>query len=81
MNRMIGGILLVAGTSIGAGMLALPVVTGFAGFWPSFGLLLAYWGLMTYTALLILEVNLWTKKPNSNLITMAEMTLGAPGKS
>lgn len=37
-HRLIGGILLVAGTTIGAGMLALPIVTGFAGFWPSIAL-------------------------------------------
>ena len=33
-NRLIGGILLVAGTAIGAGMLALPVSTSFGGFIP-----------------------------------------------
>ena len=33
-HRLLGGILLVSGTTIGAGMLALPIVTGFAGFGP-----------------------------------------------
>ncbi len=31
-SKVTGGILLVAGTGIGAGMLALPVSTGLAGF-------------------------------------------------
>lgn len=80
MNRTLGGILLVAGTTVGAGMLALPVVTGFAGFFPSFLLFLLYWLFMTYTAFLMLEVNLWMEKRDGNMITMAEMTLGSFGK-
>lgn len=80
MNKTIGGILLVAGTTVGAGMLALPVATGFAGFWPSVALFLVYWVFMTYTAFLILEVNLWVPKKANNMITMAEMTLGPVGK-
>ena len=53
--RLIGGILLVAGTTIGAGMLALPVVTGFVGFWPSLALFFVYWLYMTFTAFLMFE--------------------------
>lgn len=78
-NRFLGGILLVSGTTIGAGMLALPVVTGIAGFFPSLLLFLLYWIFMTFTALLMLEVNLWMEE-NTNLITMAKKTLGRPGK-
>lgn len=77
-SRRIGGILLVAGTTIGAGMLALPVVTGFAGFIPSALLFIVYWLFMTFTALLMLEVNLWMGE-HSNLITMARKTLGKSG--
>ena len=39
-TKIIGGTLLVAGTAIGAGMLALPVLTGMAGFVPSLFLFL-----------------------------------------
>lgn len=80
MYRTFGGILLVAGTTVGAGMLALPIVTGFAGFFPSCALFFVYWLFMTYTALLMLEVNLWMKKSDGNMITMAAMTLGPLGK-
>lgn len=76
--RLAGGVLLVAGTTIGAGMLALPVMTGFAGFLPSLLLFIGYWAYMTYTALLILEVNL-AMEPHVNLITMARRTLGPVG--
>lgn len=78
-HRLMGGILLVSGTTIGAGMLALPIVTGFAGFWPSIFLLIGYWLYMTFTAFLMLEVNLWMGE-HANLITMAKQTLGNGGK-
>lgn len=78
-HRLIGGILLVSGTTIGAGMLALPIVTGFAGFWPSIVLFSFYWLYMTFTAFLMLEVNLWMDE-HTNLITMAKKTLGIYGK-
>ncbi len=77
--KLIGAILLVAGTTIGAGMLALPVITGFAGFFPSVFLLVLFWIYMIYTALLILEVNL-SMENNHNLINMARYTLGRPGE-
>lgn len=79
MNRLIGGILLIAGTAIGAGMLALPIETGFAGFGPSLVLFGLYWAVMTYTAFLFLEVNLWSDRPGINMIGLAKMTLGPIG--
>lgn len=78
-TRWIGGILLVTGTATGAGMLALPVISGMAGFYPSLVLFAAYWIYMTYTALLMLEVNLWMPE-GTNLITMAKNTLGRTGE-
>lgn len=78
-SHLIGGILLVSGTTIGAGMLALPVSTGLAGFVPSIFLILISWIYMTYTAFLILEVNLWMGT-NTNLISMARNTLGRTGE-
>jgi len=60
-------------------MLALPVVTGLAGFFPSLCLFALYWCYMTFTAFLILEVNL-ALGDNINLITMAKATLGRAGE-
>ena len=77
-HRLIGGILLVTGTTVGAGMLALPVVTGLAGFIPSIFLFITMWLYMTFTALLILEINLWMGE-NTNIISMAKKTLGKWG--
>jgi len=79
-NRFIGGVLLVAGTTIGAGMLALPVATSFAGFIPSLVLFFACWALMLCTAFFFLDVNL-AMKGEPNLISMAGKTLGTGGKA
>lgn len=79
-SKLLGGILLVSGTTIGAAMLALPISTGAAGFIPSLFLLLLYWVFMTYTAFLMLEVNLWMGA-NTNLISMAKQTLGKWGEA
>lgn len=79
-NRLVGGILLVSGTSIGAGMLALPVISSFAGFLPSFVLLAICWLFLFITSLLLLDVNL-AFPGEVNLITMAGRTLGLSGKA
>jgi tyrosine-specific transport protein len=73
------GALLVAGTAIGGGMLALPVLTSQAGFFPSLLIYFGCWLFMTFTGLLFLEVSLWMGN-ESNIISMAEKTLGTKGK-
>lgn len=78
-SKLIGGILLVVGTTIGAGMLALPVATAQAGFLGSCILLVSCWLVMTVSAFLFLEVNLGLPA-NTNLISMAGATLGNWGR-
>ncbi len=78
-SKFIGGILLIVGTSIGGGMLALPVSTAQAGLFHSILFLCACWLIMTTGALLVLEVNL--RLPSgSNMVSMAKATLGWPGQ-
>lgn len=79
LGHVIGGALLVAGTAIGAGMLALPVVTALGGFWPSFLIYTLCWLFMTCTGLLMLEICL-KLPPDANLVSMAETYLGRAGK-
>lgn len=79
-SKLLGGILLVVGTTIGAGMLALPVATAQLGFWGSTILLIGCWAVMASCAFLCLEVNLWLP-PNSNLVSMAGATLGRSGQA
>lgn len=75
MNKLIGGLCLIIGTTIGAGMLALPVATAHYALWSSSLLMIGCWALMNAGALLILEANLWCG-PDSNLISMARKTVG-----
>tara|TARA_A100000171_G_C2129399_1_gene145673 strand:- start:890 stop:2104 length:1215 start_codon:yes stop_codon:yes gene_type:complete len=58
MKKYWGATLLVAGTCIGSGMLALPMVLSKLGLLPSFLLMGGMWILMYYTALVSLELNL-----------------------
>lgn len=78
-SAFLGAVLIAAGTSIGAGMLALPILTGLAGFWPAIFIYAACWIIMTYSSFLLLEVNL-TMGSEANLMTMAKETLGTTGK-
>lgn len=78
--KLIGGILLIVGTAIGGGMLALPLATSPVGFINSSLLLFACWLIMTAGAFLTLEVNLWLPA-NSNIISMAKKTLGKSGQA
>ena len=78
-GSVIGGILLIAGSCIGAGMLGLPILTGLCGFIPSIALLFSGWLFMTATALLLVEVNGWFPA-QVNLLTMSNHTLGKWGK-
>ena len=78
-TRLLGGILFVAGTSIGAGTLALPLVTAAYGFWPAVSLLVSSWFFMLLAALFMLEVNLWLPL-EANIISMAKKTLGIGGQ-
>lgn len=58
--KMLGSIAIVAGTAIGAGMLALPLATAALGIIPAILLLVLIWGVSAYTSLLMLEINLRT---------------------
>ena len=79
-SKFIGSVLVVIGTMIGAGMLALPLVSAQAGFvWASL-VTVAVWVLMTVTGLLVLEVNLALDCYACSFSSMAEKTLGKVGK-
>lgn len=78
--HVVAATLLVAGTSIGGGMLALPVMTAEAGFGPSLVMMALTWVFMTTTALLLLEANLWMPE-GAHIITMASRLLGPWAKA
>ena len=55
---MFGSIFLIIGSTVGAGVLALPAVTQPIGAGPSSVVLIATWALLTVEALLLVDVNL-----------------------
>ncbi|MES2273024.1 MAG: aromatic amino acid transport family protein [Chlamydiota bacterium] len=77
-HHLVGGTLLVAGTSIGVGMLALPVATAAGGFFPAIGIYIIAWIFMVAIGLLILEACIWCPK-DANLITLSRTLLGSKG--
>lgn len=77
-TKAIGGILLIVGTSIGAGMLALPMANAGIGFSQSTLYLFFAWLLMTIGAWYILEVTLFLPK-GKHMVSMADATLGTKG--
>lgn len=78
-NKTIGSMLIIAGTTIGAGMLALPIASSGLGFLTAMVILFFAWCLMTYTALLTLELHQHAP-PNATLNTLAKNILGKKGQ-
>ncbi|NDD58222.1 MAG: hypothetical protein EBZ47_03080 [Chlamydiae bacterium] len=71
--------LMVAGTTIGAGMLGMPLATAKAGFWPAVGMTIMVWAFMLTTGLLLLEVCL--KVPQGkNILSLSKYFWGNQGK-
>ena len=58
MNKKIGAIMLIAGTCIGSGMIALPMLLAKLGIIPSILLMLSMWFIVYYTSLINVELNL-----------------------
>ena len=79
-GRLLGAILLIAGSTVGAGIIAMPVRTGQAGFIPTLATLFASWLFMNLTAMLLVEASLWYG-PKANVLSMAGNTLGVYGRS
>lgn len=75
---LLGSALVIAGVNIGVGMLALPVVTAEAGFFPASVLYSLCCLFIILLARLILEACTWLPL-GSNLITIAKTFLGMPG--
>ncbi|MBB1295116.1 aromatic amino acid transport family protein [Pseudoalteromonas sp. SR41-4] len=78
-NKTIGSMLIVAGTTIGAGMLALPIASAGLGFTTALALIISIWALMTYTALLMLELHQHADR-DATLNTLAKSWLGKRGQ-
>jgi len=79
MNKTVGSTLLVAGTMIGAGMLAMPLTSASIGFGFTLVLLLGLWALLTFSALLFVELY-QTAESDAGIGTLAEQYFGKAGR-
>ncbi|MBN6066521.1 amino acid permease [Aggregatibacter actinomycetemcomitans] len=79
MNKTLGSTLITSGTMIGAGMLAMPLTSAGIGFTFTVGLLCILWVLLTYSALLFVEVY-QTAEYDAGIGTLAAQYFGRPGR-
>lgn len=79
-NKITGCALLITGTTIGAGMLGIPLSAIGLGYWASIGLMLLMWVMTMGAAFLILEANL-ADPLHLHFNTMASKTLGHLGQA
>ena len=78
-NNAIGSTFIVAGTALGAGMLAMPLATAGIGFWTTLLMLVGLWAVMSYTALLLVEVYQYNDT-DTGLSSLAYKYLGRSGQ-
>lgn len=79
-NKILGSALMIAGTTIGAGMLAMPLTSAGIGFGATLALLVGLWALLTYTGLLFMEVYQTAKAQDVGVATLAEQYFGLTGR-
>ncbi|MEE6076475.1 aromatic amino acid transport family protein [Avibacterium paragallinarum] len=79
-NKTFGSALLVAGTTIGAGMLAMPLTSAEMGFGYTLALLFILWILLSYSALLFVEVYQKAERKDAGIATLAEQYFGMTGR-
>ncbi|WP_217541235.1 aromatic amino acid transport family protein [Vibrio metschnikovii] len=78
-SKLLGSSLIIAGTTIGAGMLALPLASAGLGFSTALLIMLGLWALMAFTALLMVEIHQYSSQ-DATLHTLAKEILGTKGK-
>ena len=78
-NKTLGSALIVAGTTIGGGMLAMPLTSAGIGFGFTMVLLVALWLLLCFSALLFVELY-QTVDSDAGIGTLAEKYYGTFGR-
>lgn len=79
-NKILGSALMIAGTTIGAGMLAMPLTSAGIGFGMTLVLLVGLWALLTYTGLLFMEAYQTAPTQDVGVATLAEQYFGLGGR-
>lgn len=78
-NKTLGSTLIVAGTTIGGGMLAMPLTSAGIGFGATLALLIALWLLLCFSALLFVELY-QSVDSDAGIGTLAEKYYGTVGR-
>lgn len=78
-NKTLGSTLIVAGTTIGGGMLAMPLTSAGIGFGATLALLIALWLLLCFSALLFVELY-QSVDSDAGIGTLAEKYYGTIGR-
>jgi len=74
-----GSVFLIIGSTVGAGVLALPAVTQPIGAAPSSAVLVAVWALLTLEALLLVDINLAVRRaPHPTLLNSCDRQRAPP---
>ena len=76
--KILGCIMIITGTMIGGGILALPIITAKLGFIIGSIMIIIIWCIMTYTAVVISDISC-SMPYGSSFKTIAEKYLGKPG--
>lgn len=76
--KTIGAAFLIIGLCVGAGMIAIPMVTYEYGVWLSGVIIVAVWAVMLCAAMLLIEMN-YLFRPGTNMQRMANAALGKFG--
>lgn len=81
MNRrkIFNAIVMVTGTSVGSGILGLPIITSNAGILPAIAAFIVAWVFMTLGAYYILDIKMQLRG-TYNLSSLIKLTLGRPGQ-
>lgn len=78
-KKIVSGSFLIAGTTVGAGMLGIPLLTARVGFFSALGVTCLAWIILLLTGILLLEATLWMPV-GSNLLSMSKRFLGVKGR-
>ena len=77
-SKQFGSIMLIIGTEVGAGILALPIITAKLGFITGSFIMVCAWLIMTYTAILIADIAI-SMPVGTSFASMAKKILGRWG--
>ncbi len=76
-RSILSAALLVSGTSLGAGLLALPIQTGLSGLLPALVGLIVLWALMLGTGIILADLFVNLGQPSAGLFTLYRQSLGS----